>query len=360
MPCPRAPLAVLATLVACRATPDDSHLAHARGELLQLHAEQRRLHLAEDASGFAALLDDDYHELRDGRILHPTRAEKEARFRSYFEAVDFLAWDDLVEPEVRIARDGTLATVAVRKLVRTREDHDGEPCVTRTVFAWLATCVRRPEGWRITAVASTMAPDDAATSRAALRHALGGEAELVALEHLRAVYACRGPSGEYRLALELEPADAGRIVWTFPGQPASTFELEGEAVGLLAEGGARTALAPEEAEMVRAHAFPRLVAAPEAFLGPLTRVGTSQEDGRTLERLAAASGSALVLDLATDLPLRIELLDRRSTPPATVVVRFERWRELDGLLLPERVVAVDGRGEWLMELDSALLGPGGG
>jgi len=348
---------LLPPLVACVATPDP---VVARAELNALHAEQRRLHLSEDASGFAALLDDDYHELRDGRILHPTRAEKEARFRRYFEAVEFLAWDDLVEPEVRIARDGTLATVAVRKLVRTREDHDGEPCVTRTVFAWLATCVRRPEGWRIAAVASTLAPNDTATSVAALRHALGSEAELAALEHLRAVYACRGPSGEYRLALELEPADSGRIVWTFPGQPESTFEFEGDAVRLLAEGGARTALAPEEAEMVRAHAFPRLVAAPEAFLGPLTRVGSSQEDGRTLERLEAASGSALVLDLATDLPLRIELLDQRNTPPATVVVRFERWRELDGLLLPERVVAVDGRGEWVMELDSALLGPGGG
>lgn len=353
---PLTPFLLLAPLVACAATPDP---AVARAELHALHAEQRRLHLAEDASGFAALLDDDYHELRDGRILHPTRAEKEARFRSYFETVDFLAWDDLVEPEVRIARDGTLATVAVRKLVRTREDHDGEPCVTRTVFAWLATCVRRPEGWRIAAVASTLAPNDAATSRAALRHALGGEAALGALEQLRAVYACRGPSGEYCLALELEPADTGRIVWTFPGQPASTFELEGDAVGLLAEGGARTALAPEEAEMVRAHAFPRLVAAPEAFLGPLTRVGTSLEDGRTLERLEAASGSALELDLATDLPLRVELLDRRTAPPATVVVRFERWRELDSVLLPERVVAVDGRGEWVMELDSAWLGPRG-
>lgn len=197
------------------------------------------------------------------------------------------------------------------------------------------------------------------TRLAALRDALGGEAALAALETLRAGYACRGPSGDYRLELELEPAGAGRITWLFPGQPASVFELEGAAAWLLSDDGTRTALTPMEAEMVRSHDFPRLVSAPEEFLGPFTRVGTSQADGRPLERFEAASGSALELDLATDLPFRITLLDRRTDPPATVVVRFERWRELDGVLLPERVVAVDGRGEWVMELDLARLGPRG-
>jgi hypothetical protein len=345
---------LLAPLAACRTTQD---LAATRAELIDLHDAQRRVHLAEDAAGFAALLDDDFHELRDGRVLHPTRAEKEERFKAYFAAVEFLAWDDLEEPLFHIAEDGSLATVSVRKLVRTREEHEGEPCVTRTVFAWMSTCVRRPEGWRIAAVASTRAENNAATSLAALRHALGGEERLAALGDLHAEYACRGPIGSYRLALELPREGAWRIAWTFPNQPTSVFELDGQAGWLRAADGARSPLPPAEVEMVRAHAFPRLVADPEGFLGTLTRVGTRSEDGHTLERLESTAGNALELDLATDLPARIELLDARTDPPARVTLRFERWTTLDGLLVPELVVAVDARGEWSMELDARGLQP---
>lgn len=209
------------------------------------------------------------------------------------------------------------------------------------------------------ATTEATATSDAATRLAALRRALGGDAALAQLDELRATYACNGPSGGYHLELALEASDAGRIAWHFPNRPASVFAFERDAAWLLAEDGARTALAPEEAEMVRSHAFARLVAAPEEFLGVLARVGTTEEGVRSLERLAAASGSFVELDRATDLPLRITLLDRRAEPPTPVVVRFERWRELDGVLLPDRVVAVDGRGEWVMELEAARFGRDG-
>jgi len=62
---------------------------------------------------------------------------------------------------------------------------------------------------------------------------------------------------------------------------------------------------------------------------------------------------------AVGLPREAETSRGASPGPVPpVVVRFERWRELDGVLLPERVVAVDGRGEWVMALDSARLGLG--
>lgn len=341
-------------LAACASTPRPER---ARVELLALHAAQQRAHLDEDAAGLVALLDEGYCELRDGRILHPTHAELEARFRSYFDAVEFLAWDDLEAPRIELADDGTRATMAVQKLVRTREAVAGEARVTRTVYAWLASCARTAQGWRITTLASTRAPDGVATSLAALRHALGGAARIDALADVRASYACRGPVGAYRIELELPRARPWRVAWLFPGEIPAEFELDGHAGWSRAADGTRTPLAPEEAAMVRAHAFPRLVLAPEEFLPELEHAGTRLEQGRTLERLVArAPGTgALELDLANDRLARLELVDARTDPPAKVTVRFESWREVDGLLLPERVVAVDGKGDWVMELATAEL-----
>ena len=346
-------LAALLVLSGCSTAPD---LERARAELLALHAEQRRVHLEEDAAGFAALLDEGYVELRDGALLRPTRSELEARFREYFAAVEFLAWDDVDVPAIELSRDGTLATVAVTKLVRTRPEGDEHGPIARALFAWLATCNRHAEGWRITQVASTRAPQGAKTSLAALRHALGGAARIRALQGVRARYEARSPQGSpYAIALDLPAQGPWTIAWHYPGQPAAAFELEGHEGWSLAPDGARSALPSSEAEMVRSHAFPWLVLAPESFLPGLESEGPFDEGGRWLERLSTGHGSALVLDLATDLPARLELVDEREGAARTVTVRFEAWRREAGLLVPARVVAVDAKGEWTMELGALEL-----
>jgi len=70
--------------------------------------------------------------------------------------VTFDRWDDLEPPRVWVSTDGTLGSVAVRKEVITRSVEDGS--TDRTVFAWLETWERRPEGWRLVALASTREP----------------------------------------------------------------------------------------------------------------------------------------------------------------------------------------------------------
>ena len=106
-------LPLLFLLAACASAPGREQ---ARAELLTLHAAQQRAHLDEDAAGLVSLLDDGFCELRDGRMLRPTRAELEARFQSYFDAVEFLAWDDLEPPRIELAEDGTHATMAVKSV----------------------------------------------------------------------------------------------------------------------------------------------------------------------------------------------------------------------------------------------------
>lgn len=107
------------------------------------------------------------------------------------------------------------------------------------------------------------------------------------------------------------------------------------------------------------HAFPWLALDLAAFFPTLEHAGTRVDAGRTLERLrltdALGQPATAELDLANDRLVSLELLDTRTDPPSPVRIDFETWRELDGLLLPERVVAHDAHGDWTLELERAEL-----
>jgi hypothetical protein len=114
----------------------------AHEQLLELHEAQRRAHVQEDAAGLVALFDEPFFELRDGVLQQPTREASLARLQRYFDAVEFLAWDDISPPRIEIARDGSMATMAVQKLVRVRtQDADGAARIERTRSpGWRAAC----------------------------------------------------------------------------------------------------------------------------------------------------------------------------------------------------------------------------
>lgn len=347
----------LLLLTACRVTVPPGGV---REQLLALHEAQRRTHVEEDAAAMVALFDESFFDIRDGVLQQPMREAGLARLQRYFDAVEFLAWDDLEPPRIEIARDGSMATMAVQKLVRVRTvDAEGAAHVERTIFAWVATCVQREAGWRIASVVSTRRPKDAAASLAALHRALGGEASIARLRKASAAYACSGPSGSYRLEMELPREDAWRMRWIFPGRPEQRFELLGKQGWSVDGDGTRAALGTAEFAALCSHAFPWLVLDPARCFSSMVHAGERLDSGRTLERLTMvdAAGQAAIaeIDLSNDLLAGLELADSRAQPPAQIRIRFESWRPVDGLMLPERVVALDAGGTWILELDSVRL-----
>jgi len=346
-------------LAGCAARPD---LARERAALLELHEAQRRAHLAEDAEALVALFADDYFELADGVLRCPTAEESRARFGRYFEAVEFLAWEDVAPPEIELAADGTLATMTVRKLVRLRtRDADGTERLERTLYAWLASCAKDADGrWRLASVTSTRRPESAETTLAAARRALGPAERLANLRGARATLDCDGPTGPYRLGLDLALDGPWRIVWLFPGRAPSAFVLDGAQGWSVAEGsGERTPLAPAELAALRSHAFPFVVPLFERFFPTREFAGVERDGARSLERLRLVDelghAAGALFDLADDHLARLELLDARAEPPAPVTLDFERWQTVDGLSVPRVVVAHDARGTWRMELVGASL-----
>lgn len=145
-------LTILVILPSC--APRARH-AESEAELLQLQSLQRQAHLEKDAELLTSIFAEDFLSVQNGEISRPSRDESRAMFQAYFDRVEFLAWDDIVPPRIRVSADGTFAHVLVHKRVRLK-GRSGEE--SETEFAWLETYERLDRAWRLTAVVSTRRP----------------------------------------------------------------------------------------------------------------------------------------------------------------------------------------------------------
>lgn len=105
---------------------------------------------------FAQQFSNDFISVNRGLISQPTPAATIAKYHRYFSAVEFVKWDDVMEPVIRFSGDGTMAYTIVDKVVQvTYKDDDGKPVEDSTHFAW-TTVYRNENGeWKIDCVTST-------------------------------------------------------------------------------------------------------------------------------------------------------------------------------------------------------------
>ena len=141
---------------AAKPAPTDVAALELRDEVAQRHGLEREAHMDRNVDLLLSLFADDFVMIDGGEVKRPTRKENRARFEAYFKSVRFRKWDDLGAPAIRMSRDGTLATVIVRKEVvltldGAPEDDPGE----RAVFAWMETWERRDGRFMLVAVCST-------------------------------------------------------------------------------------------------------------------------------------------------------------------------------------------------------------
>ena len=128
-------------------------------ELLRLHEQQRTAHLTKNADLFVSMFHDPMWQLNGGRIVSRSTEENRGRVQTYFDAVQFLAWDDLELPIIRISADGTMASIIVNKRVHlTYQDENGATQEEITIFAWMEAWEKLDGRWQLIANASTNRP----------------------------------------------------------------------------------------------------------------------------------------------------------------------------------------------------------
>ncbi len=145
---------MLIAMGACQSTTPDLEVERAR--ILELHQLQQKYHLEKMAPEFAALMAEDYISINRGEITTPSYEENRERFQNYFDAVEFVKWEDVNPPIIRFSDDASMAYTVVEKEVIVRYDYEGvEPTEQLTHFSWVAIYKKTAGEWAIDCVAST-------------------------------------------------------------------------------------------------------------------------------------------------------------------------------------------------------------
>ena len=137
-------------LHSCKAKPD---FEKEKQEIMKIHNNQRKAHMEKNVP---LLIGDsliEFFEINRGLIKKPSREESIKKFQEYFNAVDFVKWDDISAPIFSFSEDATMATTVVNKLVITKQKAENK--LDTTYYAWLAVYKKKNGVWQMERMAST-------------------------------------------------------------------------------------------------------------------------------------------------------------------------------------------------------------
>src|SRR5215213_2838674 len=144
-------LTLLLILDACKTQPN---LEKEKQAILILHENQKKAHFEKNVSLLLADSSSDFVEVNRGLVKKLNRDESVRRFQAYFNAVDFVKWDDEKPPIFRFSDDATMATTVVEKLVITKQKFEANRLDTAH-YAWLAVYKKNNEKWQMVQIVST-------------------------------------------------------------------------------------------------------------------------------------------------------------------------------------------------------------
>jgi hypothetical protein len=121
--------------------------------ILLLHDQQRKAHLEKNAELLVGDSLVDFIEVNRGLIRKPIRSESVKMFQAYFNAVEFVKWDDTAPPVISFSDDATMATSVVDKLVIIKRKSDNK--LDTVQFAWLAVYKKINGKWQLHRMGST-------------------------------------------------------------------------------------------------------------------------------------------------------------------------------------------------------------
>ncbi|NUO82981.1 nuclear transport factor 2 family protein [candidate division KSB1 bacterium] len=128
-------------------------------ELRQLLQQGRSAHFGKDAGLLVSVFAEDFISIDAGKISRPAREESRNRLQTYFDRSEFLEWDDISPPIIRVSQDASMAYVIVHKRVRLKaKNEEDELEEETTIFAWTETYEKQNDKWTLTSVTSTRKP----------------------------------------------------------------------------------------------------------------------------------------------------------------------------------------------------------
>ncbi|HKO81971.1 MAG TPA: hypothetical protein VJU78_16305 [Chitinophagaceae bacterium] len=118
--------------------------------------QERKAHFERNTELFMSEFADSMISVNKGKVSVATPEENKKRIRAYFGSVEFIKWDDVAEPIIRLADDGSLAYAVVQKqVILSRTDSLGKPFIDTTGYAWVSVYRKQKGEWKVECNAST-------------------------------------------------------------------------------------------------------------------------------------------------------------------------------------------------------------
>jgi len=140
-------------LTSCSNTDKNGKDIEAIKNLLQ---QERKAHFRKDADLFVSEFAADVIQVNKGIVSQSSREENRKRFKTYFNDVNFIKWDDVTEPIIKFSEDYSLAYAIVQKLViLERKDSVGKIINDTANFAWTSVYRKQQNEWKLECNIST-------------------------------------------------------------------------------------------------------------------------------------------------------------------------------------------------------------
>lgn len=118
--------------------------------------QERKAHFDRNTELFMSEFADSMISVNKGMVSIATPDENKKRIGSYFGSVQFIKWDDVAEPIIRLADDGSLAYAIVQKqVILSRVDSIGKSFIDTTDYAWVSIYRKHKGKWKVECNAST-------------------------------------------------------------------------------------------------------------------------------------------------------------------------------------------------------------
>ena len=141
------------SIFAC--SPPKADTANELSALVELQKQEQAAHLQEEPAILVNMLNDTLVQIKNGEVTSLTKDQMTSRFMQYFDAVEFIKWEDNQPPVYSISDDGTMAHVLIRKHVEVSIETDSIPTREVTDFAWTELWKKKDGRWKMYVVTST-------------------------------------------------------------------------------------------------------------------------------------------------------------------------------------------------------------
>jgi hypothetical protein len=119
-----------------------------REQLLQLHKRVLQNHLDGNIDDWLRSESEEYVLANRGEVSFPGKRERAAAIGPYLKRSEFRIYRDLIEPIVRVSRDGTLGWVIVQvEAEGVSRNEDGRQDPIRFTSAWIELYEKKSGRW---------------------------------------------------------------------------------------------------------------------------------------------------------------------------------------------------------------------